>query len=254
VDRLPLFGAVLYSVVPFVIVSLVFVFFYRFLPNAKVDWQAAFVGGVVGGSLWQMNNVFSVLFVSRMVTYKAIYQSFAIVPIFMFGLYLSWLILLFGAQVAYAFQNRRAYVQEKQAESVNQRGREFVAFRLLAFIGRKFQNGERAPTVAALAEVLGAPSRLIVQVLEVLLQNKLLLEVAGPETEYAPARPLDSITCADILKAMRMGVGQELTTKEEPMRDLIRSEFEKIERAEMEVASSITLQSLVCLSSSLRQN
>ena len=49
----------------------------------------------------------------------------------MFGLYLSWLILLFGAQVAYAFQNRRAYVQEKQAESVNQRGREFVAFRLI---------------------------------------------------------------------------------------------------------------------------
>jgi DNA-binding IscR family transcriptional regulator len=105
-----------------------------------------------------------------------------------------------------------------------------------------------------LAAVLGAPSRLISQLLEVLVQNKLLLEVAGPETAYAPARPLDTVTCADILNALRTGVGQELTTKEEPMRDLIRGEFEKIERAEMQVASSITLQSLVCLSSSLRRN
>jgi membrane protein len=253
-DRFPLFGAVLYSVVPFVIVSLVFVFFYRFLPNAKIDWEAAFAGGVVGGSLWQMNNVFSVLFVSRIITYRAIYQSIAIVPIFMFGLYLSWLILLFGAQVAYAYQHRRTYVQEKQAQNVNQRGREFVAFRLMAFIGRKFQAGERGPTVAALAAALGAPSRLIGQVLEVLVQDRLLLAVAGPDTEYAPARPLASLTCADILKAMRAGVGPKLTTKEEPILDLIQGECEKIERAEMQVASSITLQSLVCLSSSRRQN
>ena len=72
-----------------------------------------------------------------------IYGSLGLVPVFMIGLYFSWLILLFGAQVAYAFQNRATYLEEKQVENINQRGREFVAFRLMTLIGRRFLPGER---------------------------------------------------------------------------------------------------------------
>ena len=56
------------------------------------------------------------------------------IPIFLIGLYFSWLILLFGAQVAYALQNRKMYLQERKAESVNQRGREYVAVRVMAYL------------------------------------------------------------------------------------------------------------------------
>jgi len=68
---------------------------------------AALVGGIVGGTLWHLNNVFGFLFASRGVSYSRIYGSLGLVPVFMAGLYFSWLIVLFGAQVAYAFQNRR---------------------------------------------------------------------------------------------------------------------------------------------------
>ena len=103
---------------------------YRLMPATKVLWSAALVGGAVGGTLPQLNNLFSVIYVSRVLTYSKIYGSLGAVPIFLVGLYFSWIIILFGAQVAYAFQNRTAYVQEKQAETINQRGREFVALRM----------------------------------------------------------------------------------------------------------------------------
>ncbi len=78
------------------------------------------IGGIVAGSLWHLNNVFGFLYVSRVVSNSKIYGSLGLVPVFMAGLYFSWLILLFGAQVAYAFQNRKSYLQEKLVENVNQ--------------------------------------------------------------------------------------------------------------------------------------
>ena len=62
-----------------------------------------------------------------------------VLPLFLVGMYFSWLIMLFGAQVTYAFQNRESYLQQKLAENVNQRGREFVALRLMTCIGQRFQ-------------------------------------------------------------------------------------------------------------------
>ena len=97
------------------------------MPNTKVHWRAALAGGLAGGMLFHLNNVVSVLYVSRVVSNSKIYGSLGLVPVFMIGLYFSWLILLFGAQVAYAFQNRATYLEEKQVENINQRGREFVA-------------------------------------------------------------------------------------------------------------------------------
>ncbi|MGC8990132.1 MAG: YihY/virulence factor BrkB family protein, partial [Verrucomicrobiia bacterium] len=115
------------AALPYVIWSAAFAVFYNLMPNTKVSWNASFVGGVVGGCLWQLNSEFSVLYVSRVVTNSKIYGSLGMIPVFMVGLYFAWVILLFGAQVAYAFQNRRAYLQERQAEIVNEQSKEFVA-------------------------------------------------------------------------------------------------------------------------------
>src|SRR5258706_15882692 len=112
------------------------------MPNSKVRWRGALGGGLVGGVLFYLNNVVSVVYVSRVVSNSKIYGSLGLVPVFMIGLYLSWLILLFGAQVSYAYQNRTAYLEEKQIENINQRGREFIALRCMTCIGLRFKKAE----------------------------------------------------------------------------------------------------------------
>lgn len=244
-ESAPVVGHLLFSVVPAVFLCLTFAVFYVMMPNTRVHWDAALIGGVVAGLLWHINNYLGVLYVSRWITNSKIYGSLAIIPVFMAGLYFSWLIVLFGAQVAYAWQNRAAYLQEKLIETVNQRGREFVALRLMECIGKRFHRGELPLTVPEMAEGLSIPTRLIQQVMQTLLAAGLVVEVAGADPAYSPARPLEQITCHDILLALRAGQGQDLATREGPTCAGVFGEFEKILAAEQRAASSITLLAVV---------
>ncbi len=233
------------ALLPFGILSLAFGLFYQLMPNTRVEWPAAMIGGLVGGCLWQLNNQFSVLYVAQVVKNSKIYGSLGMVPVFMIGLYISWIILLFGSQVAYAFQNRRTYFQERQAEGVHQRSREFIALRLMAQIASRFERGERPPSLTELAESLAVPPRLTGRILQTLVSMKLLVEVSDEETAYAPARPLPQISAQDILQAMRVGGGMDMATTDDATRGFLRAEFERISKAESDVATGITLQEMV---------
>ena len=245
VGQMPFIGGLIFQLLPLVVLWLTFTLVYQLVPNTKVRFGAALVGGIVGGSLWHLNNVFGFLYVSRVVSNSKIYGSLGLVPVFMIGLYFSWLILLFGAQVAYAFQNRSVYLQDKLAENVNQRGREFIALRLMTCIGQRFQRGLPPVTLQEISAELGIPSRLAQQVLQTLLAARLVTEIAGTEAAYAPARPLDSMNAHHILHAMRAGGGQELPSQNEPARAEVYGEFARIEEAERQAAASVTMLALV---------
>lgn len=240
-----LMGHPWFGPLPVLLLCAGFALFYLLMPNTKVHWQAALAGGLVGGILWHLNNYYSVLYVSRWVTNSRIYGSLAVIPVLMLGLYFSWIILLFGAQVAYAWQNRAAYIQQKQSENINQRGREFIALRLMQCVGQRFLRGERPATVPEMAEALVVPTRLVQQIMQTLLIAGLVVEVMvdakGRETAYSPARPLEAITGHDILTALRAGQGQELSTRDDPGRAEVFGEFERILEAERQAASTVSV-------------
>jgi membrane protein len=90
--------------VPYVIVTIVFTFMYSFIPNTHVEFRAALIGGVTAGIIWALvGKVFTafILYSSQMV---AVYTGFAIVLTTLIWVYLSWLILLIGAQLAFYLQ------------------------------------------------------------------------------------------------------------------------------------------------------
>jgi membrane protein len=244
VTGMPFLGHLTFKLLPLVMICLIFSAIYMLMPNTKVHWKAALVGGLVGGGLFFLNNLLSALFASRVVTNSKIYGSLALVPILMIGMYIAWLILLFGAQVAYAWQNRATYFEEKQVENINQRGREFVALRLATVIGQHYLAGTPPPTATQLAFKVGIPTRLVLRTMQTLCAARLIVETSGAEGGYLPARPMETITCHDILQAMRACEGQELATREEPTRSEVFGEFERIRSAERQAASSVTMLAL----------
>ena len=250
---MPFIGNLAFRILPVLLLCLTFAAFYALMTNTKVHWRAALIGGAVAGILLHLNNVVSVLYVSRVVSNSKIYGSLGLVPVFMIGLYFSWLILLFGAQVACAYQNRAAYFEEKEAASVNQRGREFVALRLMTFVGQRFLRGETPPTVLEAAEALAVPGKIVRQLMQTLSSARLVTQVSTVDPAYLPARPLEDITCHDILQALRAGPGQELATREEPTRAELYGEFTRIEEAERKAASTLTLQALANRAEAQRQ-
>ncbi|HWV98257.1 MAG TPA: YhjD/YihY/BrkB family envelope integrity protein [Candidatus Acidoferrum sp.] len=233
------------QLLPVLMLCLSFGAFYMLMPNTRVHWRAALVGGLVGGILFHLNNLVSVLYVSRVVSNSKIYGSLGLVPVFMIGLYFSWLLLLFGAQVAYAYQNRAAYLEERQVENINQRGREFIALRLMTLIGQRYVEGLPPASVAEMGEQLAVPTRLVRHIMQTLSGARLVVETAGAESAYLPARPMERITCHDMLQAMRASQGQELSTRDEPGRAEVYGEFQRIQEAERLAASSVSMLALV---------
>ncbi len=244
-DVVPFLEPVISLLLPVAVISVTFALFYKLIPNTKVHFSAAFAGGLLAGTAWHLFNVASLYLGGRAVNASRIYGSLALVPLLMLGLYAVWVIVLFGAQVAYAFQNRESYLQEKLADNVNQRGREFVALRLMTCIGQHFHRGLPPATISGMSRELGIPSKLIGQVMQTLLAARLVVEVSGPESGYSPARPLEAINGHHILLAMRATQGQELVTRDEPAGMEVYGEFARIQAAEKEAASSLTMLALV---------
>jgi membrane protein len=234
-----------FKFLPYLLLSLGFAVLYVLLPNTKVTWRAALVGGIVGGCLWQLNNLMSVLYVSRVVSNSKVYGSLGMVPVVMIGLYFSWLILLFGAQVAYSFQNRRAYYQERLVENLDQHTRELAGLRLMVEIARRFHAGQKAPTGILLSELLGVPTRLTGKVLQALTNARLIVEVNQGDQAYVPARPLEEITCHQVLEALRTSGTGPLALRESPAREHVRDAYESFQLAEQAVSGKLTLASLV---------
>lgn len=245
VGQMPFVGEMIFKLLPLLLVWLAFLVIYIVVPNTRVRWSAALVGAVVAGTLWYVNNLLGYLYVSRVVTNSMIYGSLGMVPVFMLGLYVSWALLLFGAQVAFAFQNRLCYIQDCHAENVNQRGREFIALRLMTCLGLRYQDGRPPATVAELVTELSVSPRLIRQIIQTLLAAHLITEVAGPEAAYCPARPLEAINAHQVLQAVRCVSQPEVFTCSEPVRDEIYGEFARIEEAERVAAAAISLRALV---------
>ena len=95
----------LFSFFPFMLMSLLFIFLYVYMPNTKVRFSCAIIPGILAGiamHLLQIAYIHSQLWVTG---YNAIYGSFAALPLFMLWVQISWAICLFGAQLTYTNQN-----------------------------------------------------------------------------------------------------------------------------------------------------
>ena len=163
--------------VPYLLVIAAFTFIYMFIPNTRVEFAPALVGGIVGGVLWQSAGMAFALFVARSTQYSAIYSSFAILILFLIWLYLSWLILLFGASVAFYRQHPEYVVAEGGEPRLSNRMRERLALVIMSLIGGHYLAGRPAWTMRQLTQALGVPMHAVDVMLEALRTS----EPAGRE-------------------------------------------------------------------------
>lgn len=193
-----------FSFPSFGLTVITFAILYAFLPNTRVRIVPAFVGALCATTLWAGTKWLLATSSSALVGYDTLYGSLATIPITMFWLYLSWLIVILGAEMTFALQNVKSQRKEELADETNELFRELVALRLTAAISRAFEHGLRPPTKVALAERIGAPHALCATLLDHLVEDGLLREVdVDDERGLVPARPIDRITVSDIIDSLR---------------------------------------------------
>lgn len=200
------FGSVLLlagTVLPYVLVIAVFTFLYRFLPNAPVQLRAAATGGAIAGALWSFVGAVFASILALSGARSAIYSTFAVTIGALIWLYVSWLILLVGAQIAFYVQNPLALRLGRQEPRISSGLRERIALNVMYLIGLAFRNGDPGCTTAAVSTALNIPGLTLGPVIADLEAAGLIS--ATQEEALVPGRDLSRITLADVLAAVRSG-------------------------------------------------
>lgn len=189
--------------VPYLLVIAAFTFVYLFIPNARVRFGPALVGGVVGGVFWQTAGWLFANFVATSSQYAAIYSGFAILVLFMIWLYASWLVLLFGASVAFYVQQPEYLYLDAGEPRLSNRVRERLALSTMNLVAKRFLAGQKGPTLPEFTHLLGVPSHTLTAVLAALQTRSLLVQSADDVPHCLPARDPALISVAQVLNAVR---------------------------------------------------
>jgi membrane protein len=202
-EAVTFFSTVMATILPYVALWLVFAFFYSFLPNTRVQAMPALIGGMVGGTLWQIAQWGYIAFQVGLANAQAIYGALAQLPVLMLWIYVSWVTTLLGAEVAYACQHVTTYFPARLVHCTSVYVREWLAHALYFSLVRTFIEGSGTWSAVTFAQRHHIPLHLLNEILAPLQDAGLLVETAASPDHYVPGRDPTNITPWHLLQALR---------------------------------------------------
>jgi membrane protein len=172
------------------------------MPNTKVQIKSGLWGGIVAGTVYQVAQFAYIKFQIGVSSYGAIYGSFAALPLFLVWLQLSWLIVLFGAEISFACQNVAAFEFEADCSKLSHSFKRIVALTITHHCIKEFLHAQKAPTAQEIAQTLEIPIRLVRSTLFELTEAKILSEVCTSDRvdiAYQPGCRVDDLTVTKIV-------------------------------------------------------
>ena len=237
----PLFVATS-KLTPYFLVSAVFAFLYWFMPNTRVRVIPAIAGGLAGGFIWASMVVIFTTFVATASARQAVYASFAIAIVTLIWLYLNWLILLIGAQLAFYVQNPAYLRIGRQEPRLSNAVRERLALNIMLIVGRTFRDPVAKLSVQAVSDALRIPSLALAPVVEDLESRGLL--TTNEEGELLPAREMSRIPLREILDVVRTE-GETGSYREPTWERYVDELGAKLDNAAFSAVGDMTLSDLI---------
>lgn len=211
------------KLLPYALIWLLFILIFMVMPNTRVRLTSAIAAGVIAGTLFQITQNTYIHAQVLLARNNAIYGSFAALPFFLIWLQLSWMVVLFGAQIAYAHQHVGQYVMNLDGQDASQASQKQYALYLLHRIVLAFQAGEPPPTSDQMAFRLELPHALTERLLAHLSQCGMVSVVQQENSEepaYQPAQDIHRITISQMMEAWdQVGTND---VPEKPNRDFSR--------------------------------
>jgi len=193
------------KLIPYCLVWILFIFTYILMPNTKVNFSAGFIGGIIAGTIFQAAQLAYILFQVGVAKYNAIYGSFAALPLFLIWMQLSWLIVLFGAEISFSYQYVDTYEFEPDLRQISPAFKRLLTLQVANRVISTFSKGKMPLTASNLSQALEIPIRLVQQLLDELVESEIFSITEIKENEklaYQPARDINIITIKSIIDAL----------------------------------------------------
>lgn len=210
-EKFVLLGAVssiiflILKLMPYCIVWILFTFIYIFMPHIKVKFTSGLLAGIVAGTFYEVAQWAYIAFQVGVARYNAIYGGFAALPLFLIWLQMSWLIVLFGAELSFAHQNVDMYEYEPDCLRVSLSFKKLLSLQIIHLLVKNFSQGKTPSTATSIAHTLEIPIRLVRQILFELVEGRVVSEIKTQEykeTAYQPARDSETLTIKYVIDAL----------------------------------------------------
>ncbi len=219
-----------------VVLIVILALFYRYIPNTKVLWSAAFIGALIVALLLFLNNFLAFLYFRRVLLTKSLWGSLGIFPVLMLGLYIFWLYVLIGGQISYAIQNVHFRNSQAAWGRLSENKRERLSLTLLLSICRRFQACLPPVSADQLSTLMKVPTQIVNESINRLVDMKLVTPVpalsgsdSSAELLYQPARPLNRISLLEF-KHLDDNLGDDPVGNIEHLDPIVRHYIEGLER------------------------
>lgn len=197
----------LLKLMPYCLLWGLFSFLYIFIPNTKVRFTSALLAGIITGTLFQVVQWGYITFQVGTAKYNAIYGSFAAFPLFLVWLQMSWLIVLYGAELSFAHQNVDTYEFEPDALQASRRLKTLLSLQIAQRLIQNFARGEAPLTARQISHELEIPIRLVNEILFELTQSNILSVTdtsRDGERGFQPALDIHALTIQHVVDAMEL--------------------------------------------------
>ena len=212
----PLVGFLIKSI-PYVSIWLLFTIVFIVMPNTKVKLKYALVAGIFSGTLAM---IFQMAYQQLQIgafKFNTLYGSIAAIPLFLLWMQITWLIVLMGAELSFAYQNIENYEFEEDALKLSHNNKRILTLLISYHIIRNFEEGGEPRTTDMLSHELGIPIRLVNQLVFELVDGGILAELAADnpkERSYQPAVDINKITVDYIYKQLELVGGDQMVVTE----------------------------------------
>jgi membrane protein len=206
IESLPVLGWLLQATVdvtPYLLLVAALTFVYVFVPNTSVRRRSAVIGALVAAALWLVAGRAFAGFVAGANTYTAVYSAAATILLFMLWLYVTWMILLVGARVAFYDQHPERLTISGDTPGLNPAAFESVALSVVALVTRAYYRAEPAPTERELAKRHGLPEDNIGPLVDALENAGVLARTAAEPAGLIPASAPDATPLIRVVRALR---------------------------------------------------
>ena len=187
----------LLNLLPYVSIWVLLTMLYLIMPNTRIPLRSAILGGVAAGTIAQIVQWIYIKFQIGVASYGAIYGSFAALPLFLAMLQMSWMIVLFGAEIAYANEHYETFGFHPDYSRISVSSKKLLMLRVFHLLTKKFSRGEKPLNAHQIANALEIPVRMVGRLLHELSEVGLVVEIIKGfknEVAFQPGRTIENIT------------------------------------------------------------
>ena len=216
----------LVKLIPYLLIWVIFTLLYMVMPNTKVKFSSGLLAGIVAGTLFQLVQWGYIAFQIGAARYGAIYGSFAALPLLLLWMQVSWIVVLFGAELSFANQNVDNYEFEAESKNISPFNKKILALYIMQLLVQRFQHGERPIAPDEISHQLHIPNSLVRIILNELEEVGLVTQIDlshSKRNAYQPGIDINNICIKTIIERLDHKGMDVLIAKPSPMLDKLKA-------------------------------